>query len=336
MALQMQNALSGNVAEFGRFDLVQSVLACTKPVEHIITGGVARMNCGALIPVPTVYFDVVGHVELYVSSAKVVQGARHVFQIHRKAIAFNAVQESVQYGLSGTADILVNMKVHLIALTLVASLLASQATAQNAPAALRGKSVVASWTEVRLQRLGGIGEFTERSVSHTFSAYISSEGRVFAKRTVYSSGSGRRHGTGSRSSVGENSGGAQQAQIRGQSYHYRALHFRRRTNGQDRFRSRLLGLYGKRHTWAGEWAGNCPRPLSGEWTSSRDQVGESDHHELCGPKWKCVWRVTVAGYCVAAKKSPDGAGAYKTSVRQRSVLGDDCAAGPNSGICASQ
>jgi hypothetical protein len=160
---------------------------------------------------------VVGHVELYVSSAKVVQGARHVFQIHRKAIAFNAVQESVQYGLSGTADILVNMKVHLIALTLVASLLASQATAQNAPAALRGKSVVASWTEVRLQRLGGIGEFTERSVSHTFSAYISSEGRVFAKRTVYSSGSGRRHGTGSRSSVGENSGGAQQAQIRGQS-----------------------------------------------------------------------------------------------------------------------
>jgi hypothetical protein len=109
------------------------------------------------------------------------------------------------------------IKMHLIALALVASLFMSRATAQNASAALRGKSVVASWTEVRLQRLGGIGEFTERSVSHTFNAYISSEGRVFARRTVYSSGSGRRHGTGSRTSVGENSGGKQQAQIRGQS-----------------------------------------------------------------------------------------------------------------------
>jgi hypothetical protein len=109
------------------------------------------------------------------------------------------------------------MKVHLIAIALLASFFASQATAQNAPAALRGKSVIASWTEVRLQRLGGMGEFTERSVAHTFNAYISSEGRVFAKRTVYSSGSGRRRGSGSKSSVGENSGGNQQAQIRGQS-----------------------------------------------------------------------------------------------------------------------
>jgi hypothetical protein len=109
------------------------------------------------------------------------------------------------------------MKIHLIALALSASILTSQAAAQNAPAALRGKSVVASWTEIRLQRLGGIGEFTERSVPHTLSAYISTEGRVFAKRTVYSSGSGRRRGSGSRSSVGENSRGVQQAQIRGQS-----------------------------------------------------------------------------------------------------------------------
>src|ERR1700755_3484954 len=86
-------------------------------------------------------------------------------------------------------------------------LLSSAATAQNAPAALRGKSVTAGWTEVRLQRLGGIGEFTERSVAHTLSAYVSAEGRVFAKRTVFSSGSGKRSRSGSRSSVGENSGG---------------------------------------------------------------------------------------------------------------------------------
>jgi hypothetical protein len=62
-----------------------------------------------------------------------------------------------------------------------------------------------------------MGEFTERSVSHTLSAYISTEGRVFAKRTAYSSGSGKRRGSGSISGVGENKGGVQQAQIRGQS-----------------------------------------------------------------------------------------------------------------------
>jgi hypothetical protein len=57
MALQMQNAFSLDVAEFGRFNRMQSVLARPKPVEPLI----ARMNCGALIPVLAVYFDVVGH-----------------------------------------------------------------------------------------------------------------------------------------------------------------------------------------------------------------------------------------------------------------------------------
>jgi hypothetical protein len=61
MALQVQHALAGNVAKFGRFDRMQGVLAGPKPVQHIIAGSVARMNCGALIPVPAVDFDVVGH-----------------------------------------------------------------------------------------------------------------------------------------------------------------------------------------------------------------------------------------------------------------------------------
>ena len=61
MALQMQNAFSADVAEFSRFDRMQGVLARPKPVEHIITGGIARMNSCALIPVPAIYFDVVGH-----------------------------------------------------------------------------------------------------------------------------------------------------------------------------------------------------------------------------------------------------------------------------------
>src|SRR6184192_3002659 len=61
MALQMQNAFSADVAEFSRFDRMQGVLARPKPVEHVITGGIARMNSCALIPVPAIYFGVVGH-----------------------------------------------------------------------------------------------------------------------------------------------------------------------------------------------------------------------------------------------------------------------------------
>ena len=61
MALQMQNALSADVAKFSRFDRMQGVLARPKPVKHIITSGIARMNSCALIPVPAIYFDVVGH-----------------------------------------------------------------------------------------------------------------------------------------------------------------------------------------------------------------------------------------------------------------------------------
>src|SRR5438093_7755143 len=61
MALQMQNALSADVAEFSRFDRIEGVLARPKPVKHIVTGGIARMNDCALIPVPAIYFEMVGH-----------------------------------------------------------------------------------------------------------------------------------------------------------------------------------------------------------------------------------------------------------------------------------
>jgi hypothetical protein len=62
MALQMQHALSPDVSEFGRFDRMQRVFAGPKPVKHIIAGAVACMNCCALIPVATVDFDGIGHV----------------------------------------------------------------------------------------------------------------------------------------------------------------------------------------------------------------------------------------------------------------------------------
>src|SRR5882724_4107701 len=44
MALQMEDALSGNVAEFSGFDGMESVLTCAKPVEHVVAGCVARAS----------------------------------------------------------------------------------------------------------------------------------------------------------------------------------------------------------------------------------------------------------------------------------------------------
>ncbi len=90
----------------------------------------------------------------------------------------------------------------------------------QAPAGARGKSVTTTWTETRLQRLGGIGEFSEKSVSQSLSAYISSEGRVFAKRTAFTTGRRGRSKTGQVSSVGEKTeagGGSQAGTFRGAS-----------------------------------------------------------------------------------------------------------------------
>jgi hypothetical protein len=97
---------------------------------------------------------------------------------------------------------------------LVASL--SPALAQSAAPQLRGKSVTAGWTEERLQRVGGMGEFVPKSFAHTLSAYVSTEGRVFARRTVYGGGK-RRPKTGEASSVGADGPGGQQARISGRS-----------------------------------------------------------------------------------------------------------------------
>jgi hypothetical protein len=44
MALQVEDALSGNVAEFGRLDGVESVFARTKAGETVAAKGVARVT----------------------------------------------------------------------------------------------------------------------------------------------------------------------------------------------------------------------------------------------------------------------------------------------------
>jgi hypothetical protein len=44
MALQVQDALSGNIANFSSLDRVQGILARPKGLDPVEAGGVARMN----------------------------------------------------------------------------------------------------------------------------------------------------------------------------------------------------------------------------------------------------------------------------------------------------
>jgi len=74
-------------------------------------------------------------------------------------------------------------KVGLATGVLVTSLI-GPAIAQNAPAPLRGKSIIVSWTENRLQRREGGGEFRPRAVPNMLQVYVSSEGRTFERRNV--------------------------------------------------------------------------------------------------------------------------------------------------------
>jgi hypothetical protein len=105
---------------------------------------------------------------------------------------------------------------YLVAATVcVAAVWPTLATAQTAPSELRGKSIIASWSETRLQRLGDEKEFSQRSFPMKLSAYVSSEGRVFAKRVVSSGRGGNR--SGSVSSVGENQSGGQTARFSGRN-----------------------------------------------------------------------------------------------------------------------
>jgi len=91
----------------------------------------------------------------------------------------------------------------LIGTTMVAALLSPTLVHAQAPAAVRGKSVTASWTEERIQRLSGETDFSPRSIPMTLNVYISSEGRVFVKRTALGSApsSRRPRASGSRESV---------------------------------------------------------------------------------------------------------------------------------------
>src|SRR5882757_330161 len=88
-------------------------------------------------------------------------------------------------------------------IALIVMLLATQAHAADAPAALKGKSVVVAWTETRQQRHVGEPNFRSVDASHNLSIYISTAGRVFSRQT-----NSTRAGSGATEQVSGESGGA--------------------------------------------------------------------------------------------------------------------------------
>ena len=81
----------------------------------------------------------------------------------------------------------------------------NSALAQNAPKALYGKSIVATWSEDRLQRVVGETEFRSQRVPQGVSVYVSTTGQIFTRFTGGARRTGKREaiGTASKSPRGE-------------------------------------------------------------------------------------------------------------------------------------
>jgi len=68
-------------------------------------------------------------------------------------------------------------------ISLLVMLLTTQAHAAGAPEALKGKSVILTWTETRQQRVVGQLNFYSVNGSDSTSIYVSTAGRIFSRRT---------------------------------------------------------------------------------------------------------------------------------------------------------
>jgi len=64
----MEDALSGNVAEFGGLDGMEGVFTCAKAVEHVVASCVARVDGSALIPILAIGINRIDHGRLLCSS----------------------------------------------------------------------------------------------------------------------------------------------------------------------------------------------------------------------------------------------------------------------------
>ena len=108
--------------------------------------------------------------------------------------------------------------VWMATLGMMVALMPGRAVAQDAPAGLYGKSIVLAWTENRMQRLAGSGgEFRPRAIAQSLSIYVSSQGRLFNRRSA----TNRKGDAGKREGVGETghsaTGGLRDTRFQGDS-----------------------------------------------------------------------------------------------------------------------
>ena len=96
--------------------------------------------------------------------------------------------------------------------SLLAILLATQNHAAGPPEALKGKSVILSWSETRQQRHVGEPNFYPYNASVSMNVYVSSAGRVFNRRTTST-----RAGSGTIERAPGGSGGQGKALFAGQT-----------------------------------------------------------------------------------------------------------------------
>lgn len=85
----------------------------------------------------------------------------------------------------------------------LAILIAAEAHAASAPEALKGKSVIVTWSETRQQRHVGEPNFYAVNAIHNLSVYVSTAGRVFSRATFST-----RAGTGTIERAPREGGGA--------------------------------------------------------------------------------------------------------------------------------
>jgi hypothetical protein len=64
MALEMEDALSGNIAELANLDFVEGVFAHMKARKRLVAGRIARMDDCTLVQVPAIDFNRIVHIDL--------------------------------------------------------------------------------------------------------------------------------------------------------------------------------------------------------------------------------------------------------------------------------
>ena len=68
------------IAKLGRFNRVESVLACAKAVKHVVASGVARVDSGALVPISAINLNRIGHADLRATDAQASAGFEYISQ----------------------------------------------------------------------------------------------------------------------------------------------------------------------------------------------------------------------------------------------------------------